>query len=172
MAATFRVDNVSDLLTAASQPDVWVLEGLIEAGDQVVLAGAPKSGKSLMASQIALAVASGGKFLGWKAPTQRKVLYVNLELRPKRFGRRLIAQVGGARHLSHHTNLLTINDLRTLDILNPTLRDEFAELVRSENIELVIWDVLARMHGEDENGNPCQRRFKTDTLLQRMPIQI
>lgn len=157
MVATFRIDTVTDLLTAASQPDIWVLEGLIEAGDQVVLAGAPKAGKSLMASQLALAVASGGKFLGWRAPTQRKVLYVNLELRPKRFGRRLIAQVGGARNLSRHTNLLTINDLRTLDIIDPLRREEFAELVRSEGIELVIWDVLARMHGEDENNNPAMR---------------
>ena len=157
MVATFHIDTVGDLLTAASQPDIWVLEGLIEAGDQVVLAGAPKAGKSLMASQIALAVASGGKFLGWRAPNQRKVLYVNLELRPKRYGRRLIAQVGGARNLIRHANLLTINDLRTIDVLDPLRREEFAELVRSEGIELVIWDVLARMHGEDENNNPSMR---------------
>jgi hypothetical protein len=157
MCATFRIDSVSDLLAAANQPDVWVLEGLIEAGDQVVLAGAPKAGKSLKASQIALAVASGGQYLGWKAPRPRKVLYVNLELRPKRFGRRVINQVGGARYLTQYTNLHVINDLRTLDILDTDQRNEFAEMVKTEGFELVIWDVLARMHGADENDNPAMR---------------
>lgn len=155
---SFRIDSVADLLTAANQPDVWVLEGLIEEGDQVVLAGAPKAGKSLMAGQIALAVASGGQYLGWKAPRPRNVLYVNLELRTKRFGRRLISQVGDAKRLNHYANLRVVNELRTLDILDPQRREEFAKLVKAEGVELVIWDVLARMHGADENDNPSMRK--------------
>lgn len=157
MNTQISVDSVSDLIAAANQPDIWIIEGLVEEGDQVVLCGAPKAGKSLMASQLALAVASGGDFLGWKAPIARRVLYVNLELRPKRFGRRLIAQVGDVKHLAAYSNLKTINCMRTLDIQDPKQREAFADKVKALGVELVIWDVLARMHGADENDNPSMR---------------
>ena len=152
-----RIDDVSVLIKASEEPDVWLLDGLIEEGDQVVLVGAPKAGKSLMASQIALAVANGGDFLDWKCTTPRRVLYVNLELRMKRFGQRLIAQAGAKTNLQTTNNLLTVNDKKTINILNPEEVKAFAEEVRSNNVDLVIWDVLARMHSEDENNNPSMR---------------
>lgn len=155
---SFHIDSVTDLLIAAGQPDVWVLEGLIEEGDQVVLAAAAKAGKTVKASQIALAVASGGEYLSWKAPRPRKVLYVNLELRAKRFGQRLISQVGGAKRLNQYANLRVVNELRTLDILDPRRQEEFASLIKAEGIEFVVWDVLARMHSVDENDNPSMRQ--------------
>lgn len=157
MAATLIFDDMTDMIAAANEPDVWLLEGLIEEGDQVILAAAPKAGKTLMASQIALAVASGGRFLNWQAIAPRKVLYVNLELRPKRFGRRLITQVGGVHYLSAYRNLLAISHLRTLDILDIKQQEGFSEFIRENNIGLVIWDVLARMHNSDENDNGTMR---------------
>lgn len=157
MASKIIIDSVRDLLSAATEKDVWILDGLIEEGDQVILSGQPKAGKSLMASQIALAVASGGSFLSWEAHIPRKVLYINLELRPKRFGRRLIAQVGGADLLEKHINLHTINCLRTLDIRSAEQRNQLCTLIKELKVELIIWDVLARMHGAEENDNASMR---------------
>ena len=157
MAATLIFDDMTDMIAAANEPDAWLLEGLIEEGDQVILAAAPKAGKTLMASQIALAVASGGSFLNWRATAPRKVLYVNLELRPKRFGRRLITQVGGVHYLSGYRNLLAISHLRTLNILDGKQQESFSEFIRENNIGLVVWDVLARMHNVDENDNGTMR---------------
>ena len=156
-SVAINLDSVSDLIRASTQPDVWLVEGLIEEGDQVVLSGPPKSGKSLLASQLALAVSSGGQFLGWQVPMPRKVLYVNLELRPKRFGKRLIAQAGSVRIFHRYSNLQTLNELRTLDIQDAGQVAVFATLVKELGIELVVWDVLARMHSADENDNPSMR---------------
>jgi hypothetical protein len=157
MTTPMLFDDVTAMIAAANEPDVWLIQDLIEEGDQVVLAGAPKAGKTLMASQIALAVASGGNFLSWRAHTPRKVLYVNLELRPKRFGRRLTSQVGGIHELSNYRNLLAISHLRTLNILNKKEQEMFTEFIKEQNIGLVIWDVLARMHNVDENDNGAMR---------------
>ncbi len=160
MSALFKisVDSVSDLIKATQEPDEWIIKGLIEAGDQVIISGAPKAGKSLTASQLSIAVATGGKFLCWDIPKPRRVLYVNLELRPKRFGKRMIAQIGGESTLMRCTNLHTVNGLRTIDIQDRSCADEFAALIRNLDIDLIVWDVLARMHNVEENNNPEMRK--------------
>lgn len=158
MDGSFGIDTIDDLLAAANEPDEWLLDGLIEAGDQVVLGGPPKAGKSLLASQLALALASGGRWLGWKAPMARKVLYINLELRKKRFGRRIIAQVGGPSKLGGYSNLITYNKLRTLNILDADQRKFFAKMVKDLGVDLVVWDVLVRVHGAEENDNGAMRK--------------
>lgn len=159
MNTSFKIsiDKSADLIHAAQQPDEWIVTGLIEAGDQVIISGNPKAGKSLIASQLSIAVATGGKFLSWNIPKPRRVLYVNLELRRKRFGKRLIAQIGGVSTLERCCNLHTVNELRTIDIRNRNCLDEFAALIKSLEIDIIVWDVLARMHNADENDNPAMR---------------
>ena len=44
-------------------PDA-VVENFLNRGEMMILAGSPKSGKSVITTQMAIAVASGGKFLG------------------------------------------------------------------------------------------------------------
>lgn len=149
------------------KPDDWIFVGLIERGDQVVLGGPPKAGKSLMVSQIALAAASGGSFMKWKAAKPCKVAYVNLEIRSKRFAGRLAYQSGTTpdeirktrkvpkiiAEINRHNRLMPIHDYRTIDVMEEgnaevaALRKKIADYAP----DLVIWDVLARCHNEDEN---------------------
>ena len=45
--------GVSEGRIASEQKPIWLLDELIEQGDQWIINGAPKSGKSLFATQLA-----------------------------------------------------------------------------------------------------------------------
>ena len=79
--------SLAQLMTAVLPPPAWVVEGLLPTG-LTILSGRPKSGKSFLSLQLAVAVASGTRFLD--RPTQEgAVLYVALEDSEGRLQRRL-----------------------------------------------------------------------------------
>lgn len=113
---------VPDLLFVSTKDEhEWIIENLIRPGDQVLLAGAPKSGKSLLGLQLAIFAALGGKapapkrrfmFAQWgqdevdpmtkkapEAPIQAtqawKVLYLSFEMGSRSVSARLRKQIKG-----------------------------------------------------------------------------
>jgi len=69
-------------------PIKFVVPGLIPEGLSI-LAGRPKLGKSWMALDICIAIASGRMCLGERKPAQGDVLYCALEDNPRRLQRRI-----------------------------------------------------------------------------------
>lgn len=65
----------------------WLVPGLLPAGSVIIAAAAPKTGKSLAAMNLGLAIARGAEFLG-RPTTRRKVVYVALEDGRARVARR------------------------------------------------------------------------------------
>ena len=80
------------LLAKTLPPLVYVVEGLLPAG-ATLLTGKSKDGKSLMAYNLALAVASGGKAFGRFAVQQGAVWYLALEDGERRAQARIKAQM-------------------------------------------------------------------------------
>jgi len=56
------------LWAEGSKPRTWIVRPLIAEGDQIILAGEPKSGKSLLASQLCLEIAKGPGVLSISRP--------------------------------------------------------------------------------------------------------
>ena len=48
--------SVPDLLRIPDSENAWIIQGLLKRGSQMLLAAPPKSGKSLLASELALAL--------------------------------------------------------------------------------------------------------------------
>ncbi|MFI6903064.1 AAA family ATPase [Nonomuraea sp. NPDC050394] len=65
----------------SSQPEdvPWLVENLIERGRSIALYSPPKAGKSLLALEIAAALATGRPVLGQPARPPERVLYVDIE---------------------------------------------------------------------------------------------
>ena len=82
--------NLSVTMATSFPAIAWAVPGLIPVG-LVILAGRPKSGKSLFSLQLARAMACGGEFLGRRI-TQRRVWYASLEDGEQRTKRRALRQ--------------------------------------------------------------------------------
>ena len=83
----FTVD-AADWLEQPDQPERPVVEGLIEEGEAIAIVGSAKAGKSFLALQLALCIASGLPFLGHEIHRKR-VLLANLEVADGQYKRRL-----------------------------------------------------------------------------------
>lgn len=58
----------------------WIVEGLIPRGRVAEIYGHHLAGRTYLALQLALCVASGRDFLGMRVPTARRVAYFNFDL--------------------------------------------------------------------------------------------
>ncbi len=79
--------SASEILDQCPKSDPkWIVNELIQEGDQVVLSGPPKSGKTILALQLALAVAKGDHpFLdpkNYRSTEAGIVLFISLEMKP------------------------------------------------------------------------------------------
>lgn len=76
----FNFRSIGELMNVPDVPDDWLLDGLLVRGTVGLLAAKPKTGKSVFARCLALAVAQGRPFLG-RTTTQGEVSYLCLEER-------------------------------------------------------------------------------------------
>lgn len=138
-----EVVKLGDFLARDIPAPIDTVPGLVTPGVSL-LAGAPKTGKSLLAEQLAGAVASGGKFLGW--PTrQGPVLFVNLEGSESSLHGRLKVLTAGeiADNASDEFNLVTQPD--NVSSLGAGLEEWIDLQIQNLNLRLVVIDTLVRV---------------------------
>lgn len=93
--STWRTSWTAADLVAATFPEPrWAVPGLLAEGCNL-LAGPPKLGKSWLALNVAVAIASGGRALGKVPVLAGDVLYLALEDTGRRLQSRLQAVLGG-----------------------------------------------------------------------------
>jgi hypothetical protein len=119
-----------------------------------------------MASQIAIAAATGGAFLQWRAVRKMLVAYANFEINARVFGSRMLKQLhapayhGGTippvlRDIA--TRFHPLHDRRSCDVLDPAEADAMRVEIARIAPDLIVYDVLARMHCADEQSSDMKR---------------
>lgn len=144
-------DNLPDLA-----PEL--IKGVLRQGHKLLMAGPSKAGKSFALIELTIAIAEGGKWLGWDCE-QGRVLYVNLELdRPSALHRFKDVYEGLG---------VAPNNLQNIDIWNlrgkTVPMDKLApKLIRrslKKNYTAVIIDPIYKVLTGDENSADQMAHF-------------
>lgn len=126
----------------------WVIPELLPVGETIILAGSPKSGKTLLAIDVAFAVATGESAFLKEAVTQGRVLIISADESPHSTKTKLIKR-GFRRSDASNVQVMTNFDLRQMKAL-----EERLEVFRPT---LVIIDSLKRIaHGQQVSENSAE----------------
>jgi DNA-binding HxlR family transcriptional regulator len=111
----FELDEFLDLPFAANS---WLIDGLVPCGETLILAGAPKEGKTLVAFDAAYSVATNrSKFLGIQPSKKGRVLLISSDESPRSTQDRLkkrgfTADDRGQIRIITRFNLQNLSELR------------------------------------------------------------
>jgi putative DNA primase/helicase len=95
-AARLRPLDITEFLALAIKPSEMLLDPILPEKGLMMLYATRGTGKTFVALGIALAVASGTKFLNWTAPKPRRVLLVDGEMPAVALQERLASIVASA----------------------------------------------------------------------------
>lgn len=146
----------------------WLIEGVIQRGSNGIFVARPKAGKSIVSLDMALAIASGQKWLDFFVPKRAKVALVSREDNAALTQWRL-------KKLRAHRQL-TAADLDGWLFVNakglrPKIMLDYPEDVtkliadlKHHQAEFLILDVMRVLHGQDENSPTDMQKGVIDVL--------
>ena len=143
--------SLAELLTDHPQPEPCLIEpGLLPSQGILFIGGEPKSGKSLLVANLALALAAGGDHAGFTVPSPKRVLICQFELPTPQFALRLatMRKAVGDRADSH----LFVDTRVSGHMLSSTAGlNHFLNSARSVQADVLVIDPLYSTHDQDEN---------------------
>lgn len=163
-------------LILRGDPEVqWIVPGVIHRGGKGLIIASPKAGKSMLALDLAVALATRQSWLGLPCVSRPvRTAIVSREDGPSMTKRR-VQQFAKAREVSidELDNWLRFNtheQKSSFSIQNDADLELIIKWIRQEEIEFCIFDVLNILHGADENSNSAMTqvmkqfdRIKTET---------
>lgn len=148
----FTVVRVADIRLPDQITTLWLVEHLWGSDAVGVIGGAPKSCKSWLALELAVAVASGRPCLGhFAVPTAGPVLLYAAEDKPLQVRQR-IEQLCLARAAPFATLDLDLILEPTLRIDRPQDIDRLRTTLACQHYRLLILDPYVRLQAADENN--------------------
>jgi len=143
----------ADLYDKQYPPRQFLIDGLIQRGNFVVLAGRPKSGKSWLTLQLAQAIDQGQPFLG-RATTKARVLLLALEDGQRRVHERLHVRKWKPQNTLIAFDCLPFDDQRGDP--GPGLEQLF-NTIRESRAEIVVVDTLRKaLSGKSDESNNAE----------------
>jgi hypothetical protein len=147
--------STADLMAKKFEPIKWIVPGYVPEGLSI-LAGRQKLGKSFLALDWAMAVASGGMAMASMTCDAGDVLYIDLENGERRIQQRLIS-LGASQGAARYGSLEWLNSAPALDAGFIDILDEWRGEVKAPR--LVIIDVLQRIKPPGKRG---QNSYEAD----------
>jgi hypothetical protein len=144
---------------------------VFDLGALSLLSGASKSRKSWVATELAIAAASGGDFQGFSCEKRRKVLYVDLELRSHFLAKRMhsVCRAKNVEPSSLNGFLMTLPwRHQHIDHSTGEIISEVTRIAREWGAEYIIIDPLyILMDGDESDPEVVQAVYKECAKLTR-----
>lgn len=170
--------SVCNLLDCPPPPRQWLIEELVPSNIVGLLAAAGGTGKSMLALQLAVSIASGVSFFGFPASKRGQVLIMSAEDDREEYHRRLAAVVNELGKDNLHSsgvkagireNLFVLDrvgkdnrltEKRLSAVQKTSLVDQIAGAANSlKCCRLIILDPLSRFDGGEPNDNSDSTRL-------------
>jgi hypothetical protein len=144
------VDAAAFLAAQISQP-AELVSGMIQAGSKVAFGGCSKGKKTWCLLDLGVSVATGARWLGHET-TQGKVLFVNFEIQPHAWQKR-IAAVARAKGVELRAGQVRLWNLRGFAADFRTLIPKILQSCRGQGFALIVLDPIYKLYGgTDENA--------------------
>lgn len=157
-------DDLPDMDNLAS---VWdnmpplappLIEDILREGHKMLLAGPSKAGKSFLLIELAIAIAEGREWLGWKC-SQGNVIYVNLELDSASCFHRFQDVYNALKWEAKNINNITIWNLRGLSQPLNHLAPKLIRRAQKKGCKAIIVDPIYKIITGDENSASEMSQF-------------
>ena len=176
MPCRFESRSGIDLVTTAVPDIPYRIQGLLRAnGGRMSLTGQWKNEKSLLAEEMAMRVAKGDDWLGFKT-TAGNVLYVNLEISAEKFQERtqdFYSALGYELGNLSRFMTMTIPDTNLAIDLSTSIVQEILDKLREGGfpVETLFLDPRARVVTNSENEEVIIKSLcdKIDLVLKNNP---
>lgn len=151
-----------EFLARSSEEIEWLVDGVIQRAANGFVVSDPKTGKSWTAVDLALALATGQKWMDLPVPGKAKVALITREDNPaltKWRMKRLMA--GRGIYETELTDWLWINSRDQSPVFKLDVPEQLAEMMaalRPFQPDIVILDVLNVLHGAEENDSTEMRK--------------
>ena len=143
--------DAADFLAQTINPPAELVAGLLYQGSKLVFGGSSKSCKTWCLLDLGISVANGVDWFGRKT-TKGKVLYVNFEIQPHAWQRRIKA-VAKAKGVTINHGDIQIWNLRGHAASFRELIPRIIERAKMEGFVLIILDPIYKLYGDtDENA--------------------
>ena len=157
----------------------WIVPGVIHKSGKGLIVASPKSGKSMLALDLGVALAGQQSWLGQPCLSRRvRTAIVSREDGPGMTKRR-VGQLAEGRGLSISTldewmRFNTYEQSSSFSVQSDADLEEITKWIKQESIEFCIFDVLNILHGSDENSNTAMTQVmkRFDSIKEATGIDI
>lgn len=158
MVEPLKVENMADIYDDPPPLKPELIEGILRQGHKMLLVSSSKAGKTFALIELAIAIAEGRRWLGFRCK-QGRVLYLNMELDEASFDDRVIRVYNALEITNKNLDNIDIVHLRgrieTLGKLVPQIN----RTLKGKEYVAVILDPTYKLGIGDENAAEAVIQF-------------
>ena len=166
-ATPYIVQSLADIVAAPPEESEFLIEqGILSKGGRLLIAGKPKVGKSLFVNNLALALASGLRFLaagshhGFAVDHPTRTLLLDRELSKRSLFERFQAFTTARPAFKAAEENLLIDHDHLIRLDQPNAYDVLSQLVEQNGAEVCILDTAYKFFGGDvESSSSLMKAF-------------